>query len=208
MDWLQILGYAASIIVATGMMMSSLKTLRWVNLFGAIGFSTYGYIIGALPVGILNSFIVLVDVFYLIQIYTKKEYLKALPVRADNKLLTEFLEFYKKEIKKIFPDFYYKPEINKFSFFILRDVAIAGIILAREYEPEVLKISLDFTIKQYRDFKVGKYVYDVYVENFKEAGYNLLIAFPIIKKHKKYFKKMGFVETNHNGQISFTKNLA
>lgn len=207
MDWLQILGYVASIIVATGMMMSSLKTLRWVNLLGAITFSTYGYLIGALPVGILNSFIVMIDIYYLTKIYTKKEYFKVLPLRSDNLYLLEFLDFYKEGIRGFFPDFFYKPEVNKFSFFILRDLAVAGVILAREYEPEVLKISLDFTIPQYRDFKVGNYVYDVYVEKFKEQGYKVLIAFPSTSKHKKYFQKMGFVETNHNGKISFTKNL-
>ncbi|MBN2890834.1 MAG: hypothetical protein JXL97_03120 [Bacteroidales bacterium] len=207
MDWLQIMGYVASAIVATGMTMSSLKTLRWVNLFGAMTFATYGYLIQAYPVGILNSFIFLIDIYYLTMIYTKKEYFKSLPVRADNLYLLNFLDYYKDDIQRFYPDFYYKPEVNKFSFFILRDMAVAGIVLASEYEPEVLKISLDFTIKQYRDFKTGKYIYDVYVDKFKEAGYKILIAFPSSKKHQKYFVKMGFVETNHNGKISYTKNL-
>ncbi len=207
MDWLSILGYAASIIVATGMMMSSIKILRWINLLGAITFSTYGFLIGALPVGILNSFIVMIDIYHLITIYTKKEYLKPLPVRGDNKLLLEFLNFYKEDIKNFFPDFYYKPEINKFSFFVLRDMSIAGLILAREYEPEILKISLDYTIPQYRDFKVGKYVYDTHIQKFKDSGYKLLIAFPSNKKQKNYFDKMGFAPTNHNGKLSYTLNL-
>lgn len=208
MDWFQIIGYVASVIIATSMTMSSLKTLRWVNLFGASTFATYGYLIGALPVGILNTFIVSIDIYYLITIYTKKEYFKTLPVKGDNLYLIQFLEFYKKDIRKFFPDFYYKPELNKFSFFILRDMAVAGIVLAREYEPETLKISLDYTIPKYRDFKAGKYVYDVHIQKFKDAGYKLIITFPSSKKQKKYFTKMGFVETNHNGKISFTKNLA
>jgi len=207
MEWLQIVGYIASGIIATSMMMSSLRTLRWVNLFGAITFSTYGYLIGALPVGILNSFIAAIDIYYLITMYSKKEYFKSLPVRGDNLFLLQFLDFYKEDIKNFFPDFYYKPEINKFSFFILRDMAVAGIILAREYETEVLKISLDYTVPKFRDFKVGKYVYDVHIQVFKDAGYKLLIAFPSSKKQKKYFSKMGFIPTNHNGKLSYTMNL-
>lgn len=207
MTWLELFGYVASVIVATGMMMSSLKALRWVNLIGATAFSTYGYLIGALPVGILNTFIVVIDVYYLIQIYSKKEYFKVLHVRGDNYYLLQFLDFYKENIKKFFPDFYYKPEINKFSFFVLRNMAVAGVVLARQYEPEVLKISLDFAIPEYRDFKVGKYIYSDFVEKFKEEEYKILIAFPSGKKQEKYFKKMGFIETNHNGKISYTKNL-
>ena len=208
MDWLTLLGYFASIIVATGMMMSSLRTLRWVNLLGAITFSTYGYLIGALPVGILNSFIVSIDVYYLITIYSKKEYFKTLPIRGDNLYLLQFLDYYKNDIQKFFPDFYYKPKLNKFSFFILRNMAVAGIVLAREYEPEILKISLDYTIPQYRDFKVGKFIYDIHIQKFIDAGYKILIAFPSSKKQKKYFSKMGFIETNHNGKISYIKNLS
>lgn len=207
MDRLEILGYTASVIVALGMIMSSIKLLRWINLIGAFCFSVYGFLIDAYPVGILNSFIVLVDIYYLFLMYTKKEYFKSLPVRGDNLYLLEFLEFYKNDIKKYYPDFFYKPEVNKFSFFILRDLAVAGIVLAREYESEVLKISLDYTIPKYRDFKVGKYVYDVYIDKFKEKGYKLLISFPSSRKHKRYLKKMGFVETNHNGKLSYTMNL-
>ncbi len=142
-------------------MMSSLKTIRWINLFGAICFSTYGFLISAYPVGILNSFIITVDIYYLVTIYSKKEFFKILPVRTDNKYLLEFLEFYKADIQKYFPDFYYKAEVNKYSFFVLRNMQVAGVVLAREFEPEVLKIALDFVVPQYRDFKVGKYVYDL-----------------------------------------------
>lgn len=75
-EFLPYLGYFASIVIALSMTISSIVKFRWVNLFGALAFSIYGFIIGAYPVGFLNGFIVLVDIYYLSKIYGKKEILK------------------------------------------------------------------------------------------------------------------------------------
>ena len=60
--WIEWFGYAASVVVAISLMMSSIVKLRWLNLTGATMFSSYGFIIGALPVGFLNLFIVVITV--------------------------------------------------------------------------------------------------------------------------------------------------
>ncbi len=206
-NWIQILGYVASVIIAIGMLMSSIRLLRWINFVGAAMLSIYGFLILSLPVGLLNGFIALIDIYFLATMYFKKEFFKTLTLRGDNLYLLEFLDFYKNDILKFFPDFTYKPELNKYSFFVLRNMSVAGVILAREYEPEILKISLDFAIPQYRDFKVGKFVYQEYITQFKNDGYKVLITFPTSKAHKKYLKKMGFTEANRNGQIAYVMNL-
>jgi len=195
MEYLVWLGYVASIIIAISMLMSSLLKLRAINLFGAISFATYGYMIGALPVGILNSFIVCIDIFYLSKMLFKKEYFKVLYVRANNYYLISFLEYYQKDINKFYPGFTYKPEVNTVSFFILRNMHVAGIFLAHEIDKDKLMIGLDYAIPDYRDFKLGKYVYKN-LSLFKERGINELQALPKSQKQKKYLQKMGFVEVN------------
>ena len=207
MNTLELLGYLASVIIATSMMMSSIIKLRWINLAGASLFSTYGFIIGATPVGLLNLFIVSVDIYFLIKIYTKKEYFTTIDARSDNKYLLAFLDFYKSEIHKFFPTFIYKPELNTYSFFILRNMAVAGIILAREIDKNTLFISLDFAIPQYRDFKIGRYIYSCKENYFSEAGYQLLCIKPKSKKFKKYLQKMGFSNKILNGENMYVKQL-
>ena len=197
-EWI---GYIASIVIATSMLMNSLLKLRWINLVGAILFSTYGFIIGALPVGFLNGFIVSIDIYYLIKMYTKKEYFKVLEVKGSNKYLLEFLEFYKEDIKKTFPDFTYKPEMNKLSFFVLRNMSLAGIVLAREYNEKSLIIGLDYTIPEYRDFKVGKYVYRENLKYFTNRGYNVLYSKTQNKNYLKFLKKMGFEVSKNDGMM-------
>ena len=66
-SWVEWFGYAASVVVAISLTMSSIVKLRWLNLAGAAMFSTYGFIIGALPVGFLNLFIVVINVVHLVR---------------------------------------------------------------------------------------------------------------------------------------------
>ena len=72
-DYLQWMGYVASVIIMVSMMMNSIIKFRWINCIGALLFSTYGFLINAYPVGVLNGIILLVDIYYLVQIYSKKE---------------------------------------------------------------------------------------------------------------------------------------
>lgn len=63
------LGYLASVLVALSLTMRSLLKLRVINLVGAMLFTLYGLVIGALPVAALNFFIVLVNIYYLHQMF-------------------------------------------------------------------------------------------------------------------------------------------
>lgn len=62
-------GYLASVLVAISLMMSNIKKLRWWNLLGAGLFVAYGLAINALPVALVNFFIVLIDIYYLVKLY-------------------------------------------------------------------------------------------------------------------------------------------
>jgi hypothetical protein len=188
------IGYAASVIIALSMTMSSIVKFRWINLIGATTFSTYGFLIGALPVGFLNGFIVAVDIYYLISIYGKKEIFETLEVRADNKYLLRFLEFHQKEIQKFFPGFKYKPEMNTISFFILRNMAVTGLFLARREEGNILRVGLDYVVPEYRDFKNGRYIYLRLRKRFIQDGFDIVKASGNSKKYVEYLKKLGFTE--------------
>ena len=55
-------------------MMSKVLTLRLVNMIGAATFSLYGYLIGSIPVAGMNGFIVLINLYYLVQMYRSKTF--------------------------------------------------------------------------------------------------------------------------------------
>lgn len=194
-NYLQFIGYAASIVIALSMTMSSIIKFRWINITGAMTFCTYGFLIKAYPVGILNGFIVLVDIYYLIHIYSKKEKFEILEINSSSVYLKRFLKFHNSRIQKILPGFEYNPDMNTVSFFILRDMAIAGLFLAHRENDNVLKVGLDFVLPQFKDFKNGKYVYNNLNQYFIDAGYTSVMAVSKNQSYIKYLKKLGFTET-------------
>lgn len=194
-DILQWIGYAASGVIALSMTMNSIVKFRWINLFGAFTFATYGMLIKAYPVMALNGFIVAVDLYYLYRIYSKSQLFDTLSVKGDNKYLLKFLDFHQSEIHKFFPGFKYQPEMNTISFFVLRNMAVAGIFLAHKEEEGVLRVGLDYVIPEYRDYKNGKYVYHRLKDEFIKQGFKKIIAQGGTQKHMGYLKKLGFKET-------------
>ncbi|MGS0676339.1 YgjV family protein [Shewanella sp. 0m-4] len=69
-------GYLASVVVAISLMMSNIKKLRWWNLIGAALFVAYGLAIDAIPVALVNFFIVLIDAYYLVKLYKADSHIK------------------------------------------------------------------------------------------------------------------------------------
>lgn len=205
---IELVGYFASIVIMTSMLMSSIIRLRMINLLGSSTFAVYGFVIGALPVGILNSFIALINIVYLYKAFSRKEYFKILEIRRDNKYLLSFLDFYNKDILKYFPGFKYVQGMNTITFFILRNMAVAGIFLAREVAPQTLYIGLDFVIPEYRDFKLGNYIYSKNLNFFVEKGFTRLCTVSQNNSHQKYLKKMGFHEEEINGEMHWVKQMA
>ncbi len=203
----QWIGYGASVVIATSMLMNSIQKLRWINLFGAILFSTYGFIIGAFPVGILNGFIVCIDIYYLSKMYSSKDYYRLLEVRNDNRYLEAFLAFHHKDIIRFFPEFTFKPEMNKLSILILRNMSVAGVVLAHEYDEKTLMMGLDYVIPEYRDQKPGKFLYTENLYYFSKLGYEKLCAESQSKKHDKYLLKMGFIGGLSNNSKLLVKRL-
>jgi len=192
-DYLNWLGYIASGLIALSMTMNSILKFRWINLIGGLCFSIYGFIMGALPVGILNGFIVCVNIYYLWTIYSKEEVFEMLEIQPGSKYLLRFVKFHDAEIQKYCPGFVYQPDMNSLSFFILRNMAMAGLFLARR-EGNILTVGLDFVIPEYRDFKNGRYIYSKLAPTLRQSGIVKIKAAETNKFNAAYFKKIGFKE--------------
>jgi hypothetical protein len=200
LDWI---GYAASVLILISMLMTSFLKLRIVNMAGALLFSIYGFLIGALPVGLLNLFVVFANSYHLYRMIGIKESFKTLEIKRDNRYLIKFLDFYNKDILKYFPQFEYQNTMNSYTYMILRNMAVAGVFLARDYGNKRLFIGLDYVIPDYRDFKLGKYIYQEKIEFFKSEGYEMLCTVPQTANHARYLKKMGFHKQQLDGKEYF-----
>ncbi len=199
-EWL---GYMASVITAISLLMSSIIKLRWFNLFGSLTFCIYGFVINAYPVGVFNGFIVFVNIYYLYKIYNKKEFFKLQLVEYTDGYLTTFFQFYKDELEKYFPTFSVNNmKTENVSLLVLRNMAVAGVFIGEKLPDSTLKISIDFAIPEYRDFKLGKFVYRDNAAFFEANGIKRLVTETQNKEHFNYLKKMGFIKVGERGEIS------
>ncbi len=189
---LELVGYLASALIGVSMMMSSILRLRLVNTAGAAAFAVYGLLIHAYPVAVLNSLIVLVNAYYLLRMLRAKEYFQLLKLRPDSDYLRYFLNFYRRDIKRILPDFEYCPVDNQVTLFILRDCAPAGVFIAEQRPDGVLRVVLDFVIPHYRDLKIGRFLFAEQAEFFRERGVKEIVIAPRTKEFGAYLVKVGF----------------
>ncbi len=209
LEWI---GYLGSGIVAVSLTMSSIKKLRWYNLTGAAIFSFYGFAIDALPVALLNLFIVIADAYYLYLIYAQKDSFKSIVVNANDAYLEYFLQFHKKEINEFFPRFeenLLKDEDqnkNVFTFLLLRNALLAGVFMGVKNN-HILYVHLDYVTAPYRDLKPGDFIYRKNIGLLKEQGIKQIICSTENEKHEKYLKTMGFEVQSITKQNIFVKNI-
>ncbi|OYU66540.1 MAG: hypothetical protein CFE22_08610 [Cytophagaceae bacterium BCCC1] len=200
-EWI---GYAASLIVAISLVMSSIVKFRWINLLGSALFAAYGFLIQAWPVCFFNSAIVFINVYFLYKIYSRKDEFKIIKTSENESLLHEFVNFNKKEIEKISPDFDFNLSDKEYNYFITRNMALVGLFLAHKESSGILCIDLDFVTPQYRDFKNGTFLYNSLQSCFEKSGIDTIKAIAKTNTHANYLKEMGFKsEDNHQ----FTKHI-
>ena len=72
MNWVEWIGYmGAGLVVMSFLVSSKVRTIRFINMFGAIVFIVYGVLLSVnLPIIIPNVFITCIQFYYL---YIKKE---------------------------------------------------------------------------------------------------------------------------------------
>lgn len=189
----EIIGYAASVLVAVSLMMSKIVRLRIVNLIGAATFSLYGVLIGSVPVAGMNAFIVFINLWYLYQIFTNREFFRLLRVPPGDHYLKHFIDYYSDEILKFQPGFVNQPYPDAVCVFILRDMIPAGLLIGDLNKEGVLSVKLDFVIPMYRDFKIGRFIYSEQRSFFRENNISEIRSDSGTEAHATYLKKMGFI---------------
>lgn len=187
--------------------MNNIWRLRWLNMSGAILFGIYGIVIGSLPVILLNSFNTTVNIYFLLQISRKKDFFTLLPLLKMRTLFLEnFLDYYKKDMLKFFPDFDPATITENNGFIILRNVVPVGLFIYEEKSDGIIEIKLDYIIPDYRDFKNVSFTLSSQAELLKQRGFKTFTTTSNIVKHRKYLKKIGFVQS-HDNSSEFRKEI-
>ncbi len=203
-EWL---GYLASALVLISLSMSSIARLRWFNLAGALCFAVYGAVIEAWPVAVVNTAIAFINVYYLLQLYAKKDYFKLLETRSDNAYLREFLRFHEADISRWYPQFDGKLDDRSLVFLALRNMAVAGVFVGEKTDKKTLKIVVEHVIREYADRKVGRFIYRDCRDEFRQRGIHRLVVDTGIITNENYFRAMGFRESRVYGADQLVLDL-
>ncbi|MGY5450355.1 hypothetical protein ACVFI8_05345 [Agarivorans sp. MS3-6] len=199
MDWIEWFGYLASVVVAISLTMNSIVKLRWLNMVGAALFSAYGFVIGAMPVALLNLFIVFANIYYLQGIYRSKHQFKLIEVEASSPLLRFWIEHYQSDIEQYFPQFSANSVFGQRCYMLMRNSEPAGILVGKQHQQD-FEVKLDYVFTAYRDFKTGDFLYH-HSGFFKALGANKLLSYSAVRSHQQYLIKMGFKKSADNQDL-------
>jgi hypothetical protein len=191
-----LIGYLATIFLALSLLVSNDLQFRWFNTLGCLSFIVYGALIGAFPVILTNTILLVINIYHLVKVYRYRaeEDFDLIPYSAGDPLVRKFLSFYDRDVQAYFPH-YTEGEDENLRFFVLRDMAIANVFAASVEDGGTLTVHLNYTVPKYRDFKVGRFLFDkgrsfLERQNVRRIVYKQ-VAHP---GHAQFLRKMGFVQ--------------
>ena len=200
----QAIGYLATVFLGISLMTKNSIRFRWINGAGCLAFVVYGFLIGAVPVLITNLLLLVINIYFLIKLYRSEDDFDLIEFKGDEKLVEKFMSFYAKGIQEYFPDYVPSPDQNRVRFVILRNLVIANIFVAEIREGGVAEVLLNFSIPQYRDYKVGKFLLNSKKDYLIEKGIQELHYEKVTHKgHAKFLKVIGFSQKGEE----YSKNI-
>jgi hypothetical protein len=192
--WFDVVGYLASALIVAGLLMTSVLRLRVLGLAGAILFSAYAVLIGAIPVLVTNGTIVFVHLYHLNRILrdrAREEYFEVVPWRITGAYVPRFLRFWKDDIVRFQPDFGGLREDHR-ALVVLRDVVPVGLVLYRDLGDGTARVDLDYVTPAHRDQRAARYVFDP-AGPFAAQGIDRIETSGVTDAHRRYLDRVGFV---------------
>lgn len=202
----QVLGYLAFIFLAVSLWVTNDIKFRWINSWGCLAFVLYGLLIGAFPIVLTNAVLLAINIYFLFKIYRRQEKFDLLEFKKDGTLIPKFLSFYDKDIKAYFPEFEMEDKDDEIKFVVLRDIVVANIFIATVDERGNAYVKLNFTVPKYRDFKVGRFLFDEGKEFLHSKGIKKIIYQKVHNlNHQKFLNVIGFKTESIENKDCFVK---
>lgn len=201
-------GYLASLALIIALLVNNDLKFRWFSAAGSTCFIIYATIIHAFPVLLTNSILLSINIIYLVRVYRRKEIFDLLEFKGEEKMVGMFLAFYQKDIAAYFPAFKAEEMKDNLNFVITRNLVIANIFSASLSQEGDATVLINYTVKKYRDYKVGRFIFEKERDNLVAKGVKRIVYKKVNnKQHERFLKVMGFVNTPVNGMAAWIKTL-
>lgn len=191
-SWQEGIGYLASLLVAISLLMSSVKRLRWINMVGSFVFAVYGLVILSIPVLIMNTFLVFVNLWFLIKLKQNKN--TRLHLKQEDwsdAFVRKFMCKNHHNVAAHYPEFNYVTNSSELQL-IYNEFEIAGF-LAGHVKDNRLFIDAVYVLSKYKDFAIHKKLFDgnsLTLRAFNVDNYEFVIK---NERTRKYLKRNKFI---------------
>lgn len=208
MDTVTILGYIASLFVAISLMVKNTLKFRLFNLTGCITFIIYGFIIQAFPVIFANSILLVINIFQLYKLFQYKEQFSCLKITSNDVVVNHFTNQYLVDIKKYFPNFFSLSSSNKnLNLIVFRNESLANVFAAELDKNGNAFVEIDYTIPQFRDFKLGKFLFETNKNVLIQNGVKQVVYTNVSNTHLPFIQIMGFTVDTIANEKCWIKKL-
>lgn len=204
----QLLGYLAFIFLAVSLWVNNDIKFRWINSLGSLSFVFYGILIHAFPIVLTNGVLFAINMYFLFKIYRRQEKFDLVEFRNDAALIPKFIAFYQKDIASYFPGFVMDNEENEIRFVVLRDIVVANLFVATVNNQGDAFVKINYTVPKYRDYKVGRFLFDEGKEFLQHKGIKRIIYLQVSnQQHVKFLKVMGFKKERFEATECYMKHI-
>ncbi len=205
---ISILGYLAAVFLAIALLTTRALWFRWINLLGNFTFILYGASIQAFPVILTNSVLLFINIVQLAKLYSRKEHFEFVQIHTGDEIVGSFLKFYRKDLAKYFPNFQFTDDTDRICFMVLRDLTIANLFVASKAEEGTINVEINYTVPRYRDYRVGKFIFDEGSDYLKAHSVHTIRARSYLREHTEFLKRMGFTSILVDGEAYFEKKIS
>ena len=186
-------GYLASLALIIALLVSTEIKFRFYSIAGNVFFMVYGTVFNAWPVLITNAILFFINIYYLYKLYGHKEDFELISFKGDEQLAQKFLLFYQKDIASYFPGFEPTQIEGNLNFVVLRDLVIANIFSAPVSPEGDAVVIINYTVKKYRDYKIGKFIFEKEKQFLLSHGAKRIVYDKVSNKgHADFLKVAGF----------------
>ena len=208
-NWIEWIGYLASALVAFSLMVTKALKFRIFNLLGCIAFIVYGGFIGAFPVILANSILLIINIYQLSKLFKIEEQFQLVSFSQNDNIVQKFITFYTKDIQNYFPTFNLdNTDATQLNFVVLRDISIANIFVITVDSNGNGTVKINYTVPQYRDFKVTKFIIEKEKKILIDKGVKRIVYQKIDNKnYLQFLQIMGFIPEIINNQKCWVKQL-
>jgi hypothetical protein len=194
-------GYLASLCLICALLVKTDFRFRVFNIIGCLSFVTYAIIFSAWPVLITNTILLAINVYYFYKLSTYKEDFDLVEFKGGEKLVEKFLAFNKNDVAAYFPEFKNEMFNENLNFIVLRDLVIANVFSAKLLPDGSAEVSINFTSKKYRDFKVGSFIFEREKQFLISKGIKQITYQKVYNKGHEQFLNVNGFKKNGNGYI-------